>query len=127
MDPKPLKCQPYEEREVLPIFGDVTGSKAASVFNSQHERFKKGTYVNPNENPGPTDYVNATNTPSYIIKGPTESKFGSNVTRNNLIHRDVSKSPFKNPTCLDNPSPAQYAPKTHELSKGLISPSGKTS
>ena len=67
--------------------------------------------------------MNANNKPNYIIKGPTESKFGSNVARNNLLHRDVAKSPFKNPTNLDNPSPAQYAPKTHELSKGIVSPS----
>ena len=34
MDPKPKKCKPYEEREVIPVFGDEPGSKAASVFNS---------------------------------------------------------------------------------------------
>ena len=126
MDAKPKKCAPFEEREVLHIFGEDSGPKAAAVFNSQSDRFKaKGGVGGPIEVPGPGDYVNSTNEPRYIIKGPTESKFGSNITRNCLIHRDVSKSPFKNPTSLDNPSPAQYAPKTHELSKGLVSP-GKT-
>lgn len=86
----------------MPVFGDEPGRKAAAVFNSQNERFKG----NANDNPGPGQYANSTNQPNYIIKGPTQSTFGSNVERNNLIHRDVSKSPFKNPTNLDNPSPA---------------------
>ena len=117
MDPKPLKCAPLEERQTVPVFGDEPGRKAAAVFNSQNGRFSGS----PNENPGPGQYVNSTNQPNYIIKGPTQSTFGSNVERNNLIHRDVSKSPFKNPTNLDNPSPAQYAPKLHEA--GAMPPS----
>ena len=35
-----------------------------------------------------------------------------------MIFRDVSKSPYKNPTNLENPAPVTYAPKTHEISGG---------
>lgn len=33
-DPPTKKCAPFEEREVVPVFGEEPGSKAASVFNS---------------------------------------------------------------------------------------------
>ena len=34
MDPPSKKCAPFEEREVIPVFGQETGPKAAAVFNS---------------------------------------------------------------------------------------------
>ena len=37
-----------------------------------------------------------------------DTKFGSTQNRDSLIARDVSKSPFKNPTTLENPSPVAY-------------------
>ena len=32
--PPSKKCAPFEEREVIPVFGEEPGPKAASVFNS---------------------------------------------------------------------------------------------
>jgi len=54
--------------------------------------------------------------PTYIIKGPVDHKFGSSAERVSLLNRDISKSPFKNPTTMENPSPSQYAPRNHEVS-----------
>ena len=66
-------------------------------------------------NPGPGHYTQVTD-PNYILRGPNKVSFGSNLPRNTLIFRDVSKSPFKNPTNLENPAPVAYAPKSHEMS-----------
>ena len=52
-----------------------------------------------------------------MIKGHVDAKFGSHAGRNSMLTRDVSKSPYKNPTSLSNPAPNCYAPKTHEMSK----------
>ena len=52
-----------------------------------------------------------------MIKGPVDQKFGSHAGRNSLLTRDVSKSPYKNPTSMSNPAPNRYAPKMHEMSK----------
>ena len=59
--PKPIKCNPFEERLVIDTFADVaTASKHESVFNSKSERFGSGalnsTYLNTTNNPGPQDY-----------------------------------------------------------------------
>ena len=69
------------------------------------------------KNPGPQDYDAHAKEPQYIIKGPIDTQFGSTVDRNSLLLRDVSKSPFKNPTNLENPSPSQYKPNPHEMSR----------
>lgn len=38
--PKPIKCDPLEERRVVDLFVDATtGSKAEAVFNSSTDRF----------------------------------------------------------------------------------------
>lgn len=50
-------------------------------------------------------------------KGLVESKFGSHAGRNSMLTRDVSKSPYKNPTSLNVPAPSEYAPKSHEMAK----------
>ena len=39
------------------------------------------------------------------------------MTECSLLLRDVSKSPFKNPTSVENPSPQQYKPNLHEMSR----------
>ena len=77
-----------------------------------------------------TDGLTCTNidahskTPQYIIKGPIDTQFGAISDRTSLLNRDVSKSPFKNPTNLENPSPSQYVPRHHEMSKDVSPRSG---
>lgn len=85
------------------------------VFNSKTDRFRSNTYLNTVNNPGPQDYDPNTRNPRYIIKGPIDTKFGSRVERDSLLQRDVSKSPFKNPTSFEVPAPIQYAPRLHEM------------
>ena len=95
------------------------------MFTSGTNRFKTGTYVQENAFPGPSDYDPATAQPKYMIKGPVDIKFGAVADRTSLLHRNVSKSPFKNPTAISGPSPTQYAPNMHEISKNFQnSPSG---
>ena len=116
--PKPIKCQPLEERQVVQDFGvEGIGSKAENVFNSRTDRFNKNSYLTIQNNPGPQDYDAHTKEPQYMIKGPVDTKFGSVAERTSLLQRDMSKSPFKNPTSLDNPSPSAYKVKHHEMSK----------
>lgn len=116
--PKPIKCAPLEERQIVDDFAEVqTGSKAEAVFNSRTNRWQSNTYLNTVNNPGPQDYDPHAKEPQYIIKGPVDTSFGTMQERDSLLTRDVSKSPFKNPTCLENPSPSQYAPRLHEMSK----------
>ena len=93
------------------------GSKAQSVFNSRTNRWESNTYLNTVNNPGPQDYDAHAKEPQYIIKGPVDTRFGTIQERNSLLQRDVSKSPFKNPTSFENPSPNQYAPRQHEMSR----------
>ena len=73
------------------------------------------------QNPGPQDYDGHLREPLYVVKGAVDTKFGSTVDRSSLLLRDVSKSPFKNPTCAENPSPHQYKPTSHEMSKDFSS------
>lgn len=102
----------------MPDFKEVqTGSKAESVFNSGTDRFRTNTYRQDNGNPGPQDYNVSGKDPQYIIKGPVDPKFGTLAMRTSMLNRDVSKSPFKNPTNLENPSPSQYVTNQHELGK----------
>ena len=116
--PKPIKCDPLEERRVVDLFVDATtGSKAEAVFNSSTDRFQKRSYLNYVKNPGPQDYKLDGPGPKYMLKGPVDTQFGSTVERNSLLLRDVSKSPFKNPTNLENPSPSQYRSNLHEMSR----------
>ena len=93
------------------------GSKAEFVFKSKTDRFavKPNSYLNKQNNPGPSDY-NAQE-PKYINKGQVESKFGSHAGRNSLITRDISKSPYQNPTSQQVPAPSEYAPRSHEMAK----------
>ena len=46
--------------------------------------------------------------PKYMIKGRLQDGFGTDANREPLFHRDVSKSPYKNPTSLDGPEPGRY-------------------
>ena len=55
--------------------------------------------------PGPGTY-DESHEPSYVIKGPKKGGFGSAIPRSTLIFRDVSKSPYKNPSCLESPAPS---------------------
>ena len=34
-----------------------------------------------------------------------------------MLNRDVSRSPFKNPSLLENPSPSQYVSRQHEMAR----------
>lgn len=52
--------------------------------------------------------------PTYVMPGHTSSVFGTQASRDDLLHRDVSRSPFKDPTRLDNPSPAAYHRKENK-------------
>jgi len=44
------------------------------------------------------------------MPGITEAGFGTSAKRDNLILRDVSRCPFKDPTLVTNPAPDQYSP-----------------
>lgn len=59
--------------------------------------------------PGPAAYDYKV-TPTYIIGGITEAGFGTTSKRDNLIMRDVSRSPFMDPTIIENPAPDHYSP-----------------
>ena len=48
---------------------------------------------------------------NYIVGGVTDVGFGSKAKRENLIMRDVSKSPFKDPTIVQTPAPDHYSPQ----------------
>ena len=100
-----------EERFEPHDFGQNNHQAAKANFASGVDRFEAG---DPNA-PGPGHYTSV-NDPNYIIRGPAKVSFGSNLPRNTLIFRDVSRSPFKNPTSLENPAPSTYAPKNHETS-----------
>lgn len=65
--------------------------------------------------PGPQDYNVTSAEPRYIIRGPVDTKFGTTQNRDSLIARDISKSPFKNPTNLENPSPVAYNPRNNNF------------
>ena len=52
--PKPIKCAPLEERQLVADFAEVqTGSRAEAVFNSRTNRWQSNTYLNTVNNPGP--------------------------------------------------------------------------
>ena len=70
---------------IVPTFGDHSGSKAVSVFTSGTDRFRSGSYVGDNKNPGPMDYDAAEANPKYMIKGPIDTKFGTVAERNSLL------------------------------------------
>ena len=84
--PKPIKCQPLEERQVVQDFGvEGIGSKAENVFNSRTDRFKQNSYLTIQNNPGPQDYDAHTKEPQYMIKGPVDTKFGTVAERTSLL------------------------------------------
>lgn len=56
--------------------------------------------------PGPQEYE--PQEVVYQIRGPSNAIFGTQAERDQLIQRDVSRSPFKQPTFVENPSPAVY-------------------
>ena len=45
------------------------------------------------------------------MPGVTEAGFGSSAKRDGMIFRDVSRSPYKNPTSISSPAPDQYNPQ----------------
>ena len=74
-----------------------------AVFDSEATRFKNKKEASP----GPGAYD--PNLPVYVLgSGSQDAGFGSQAERDNLIIRDLSKSPFKDPTRIDNPSPNHY-------------------
>jgi len=42
------------------------------------------------------------------MKGISSGVFGTQAEREDLLQRDISRSPFKNPTLMENPSPDRY-------------------
>jgi len=56
---------------------------------------------------------------NYIINGATNVGFGSKSKRETLIMRDVSKSPFKDPTIVQTPAPDHYSPQVSPKSIAL--------
>jgi len=109
LDKQPLhEIGELEERALVPVFGEEPGIKSANVFQSVTNRFDKRGHLGENKNPGPGFYVNNTKEPQYIVKGASQSTFGSSVERNVPIQRDVLRSPFVDPTSVKNPSPNHY-------------------
>ena len=98
--PQPSVAE-LEERIDVPVFG-TDGKKKAAVFDSEDSRFFKVR----ERSPGPAQYEPGE--PTYILQGQSESIFGSQAERDDLIRRDLEKSPFKNPTKLESPCPDTY-------------------
>jgi hypothetical protein len=49
-----------------------------------------------------------------------KGSFGSSLPRDTLIFRDITKSPYKNPSNLENPAPDAYnTQKFHEMSSSI--------
>lgn len=44
------------------------------------------------------------------MNGQSEAGFGTSAKRESLILRDVSRSPFRDPTITENPAPDHYSP-----------------
>lgn len=118
-----ITLKPLEERREVPVFGeDNVGPKIGAIFQSIVERFDE-----VEASPGPGHY-NKEQEPNYILKGPKKGTFGSTMPRDNLLFRDITRSPFNNPTNLDNPGPDAYAHKSHEISASVQkSPKGRNS
>lgn len=94
-----------EARIEVPVFGDEPGLKGVSSFVSNIERENK-LYVDE-KNPSPDAYY-PVSVPKYMIRGRIQDGFGTDAARESLLHRDVAKSPFKNPTYLENPGSDTY-------------------
>ena len=75
-------------------------------MKSTQNRFK----TSKSKSPGPAAY-NQDAKPFYIMNGVTEAGFGTSAKRDNLMFRDVMRSPFKDPTIVENPAPDQYSPQ----------------
>lgn len=106
----PLK--PLDERREIKAFGQECKQAAKFIFKSAIPRFD-GAQSDANLGPGTYE---KTHEPQYILKGPKKGGFGSTIPRTTLIFRDVSKSPYKNPSNLESPAPSQYAPVSHQMS-----------
>lgn len=96
------KVPQIEERFELALFGSDGKAKTA-VFDSNDRRFEKVR----ERSPGPAQYEPTE--PVYIQSGQAEAIFGTQADRDDLIRRDLERSPFKNPTKLDGPSPDSYS------------------
>lgn len=46
-----------------------------------------------------------------MIKGRVQDNFATDAQRESLFHRDIARSPFKDPNNLNNPDPGLYTPK----------------
>lgn len=77
---------------MFPEFGSKsTGSFAVSAFASGNPRdtFKASP------NPPPNTY-HPVDDPKYMVRGRIQDNFGADAKREQLFHRDLVKSPFKN-------------------------------
>ena len=91
-----------EARQKITDFDQNVRPKQA-VFDSKDVRFKQ----EQSRSPGPQEYE-PTNEVEYSMRGPSNAVFGTQAQRDQLIQRDVSRSPFKQPTFVANPSPSVY-------------------
>ncbi len=86
---------------------DANAQPRAAVFNSEAERFERER----SRSLGPAAYVNNAE-PVYAMKGVSSGAFNSTAARGDLLQRNVSRSPFKNPTKCESPSPDRYNTQT---------------
>ena len=82
---------------------DANALPRQAVFKSTETRFEEPRALSL----GPAAYVNNTD-PVYMMKGVVSGAFGTQAERTDLMQRDVSRSPYKDPTKIDNPSPDRY-------------------
>ena len=101
----PPDLKTLEERIDVPVFGEEPGLKGVSSFVSSIKRENK--LLVDRANPSPDAY-NPVASPKYMIRGRVQDGFGTDATREPLYHRDIAKSPFKNPTNLESPDPGSY-------------------
>ena len=104
-----------EERFEISEFGSNAKSKKA-VFDSSDNRFLSVR----ERSPGPAQYEPGE--PTYILQGQAEAIFGTQAERDDLIRRDLEKSPFKNPTKLDGPPPDTYNMHSNQTINSFVLP-----
>lgn len=101
----PPDLKTLEERISVPLFGDEPGLKGVSSFVSNIKR--ENRLLIDSALPSPDQYYPVIS-PKYMIRGRVQDGFGTDATREPLYHRDIAKSPYKNPTCLESPDPGSY-------------------
>jgi hypothetical protein len=104
-----------EQRIDVPLFGSDGKAKKA-VFDSGDHRFAQFR----ERSPGPATYEPGE--PTYILQGQAEAVFGTQAEGDDLIRRDLEKSPFKNPTKLDGPPPDTYNMHSNQTINSFVLP-----